>query len=313
MKFYEVRGEERKEIAFDLLNKKKLAVGIMKSDEFLRIYEKLGIREISVQNCMSGEENRNMVFNAGEYVYGIVNAVKCENIFSLKYKVMFFIVRNMFLIVTAGDDVESVSDLFNATAFGKRRNGETDLGKLSAGFFESLLDGHREHIESIAEHSTALEESLINDKVSADFNRRVFSMKKELLAFDSYYNQLINAAEELRENESGLFGEDASRYFEMFSNKAARLHNLVNNISNRLVHLSDAYQAYLDYSINKTMKVFTVVTSIFLPLTLITGWYGMNFINMPETRLEWGYYALAAVCAVLVTVFLILFKRKKYI
>ena len=47
-----------------------------------------------------------------------------------------------------------------------------------------------------------------------------------------------------------------------------------------LVHLREAYQAAQDYSLNSTMKLFTVVTTIFLPLSVIVGWYGMNFVEV---------------------------------
>ena len=53
--------------------------------------------------------------------------------------------------------------------------------------------------------------------------------------------------------------------------------------------LREAYQSQLSIRQNDLMKVFTVVTAIFLPLTLIVGWYGMNFANMPELHWRYGY------------------------
>lgn len=62
---------------------------------------------------------------------------------------------------------------------------------------------------------------------------------------------------------------------------------------------------------NLESKVFTMVTSIFLPLTLIAGWYGMN-LNMPEFGWKYGYLFVAGLCVLVVIVWLIVFKKKKW-
>ena len=61
------------------------------------------------------------------------------------------------------------------------------------------------------------------------------------------------------------------------------------------------------------MTVLTVITSIFLPLTLIAGWYGMNFANMPELTWRWGYPAVILVSALILIVSLIFFHKKKWL
>ena len=59
------------------------------------------------------------------------------------------------------------------------------------------------------------------------------------------------------------------------------------------------------------MKVFTVITSIFLPLSLLAGWYGMN-LQMPEYRTPLAYPVIIGISAALVLVLLVIFKRKKW-
>ena len=61
------------------------------------------------------------------------------------------------------------------------------------------------------------------------------------------------------------------------------------------------------------MTVLTVVTTIFMPLTLIVGWYGMNFKYMPELDWVWGYPIVIAVSVLIVIGSLIFFKRKKWL
>ena len=80
-----------------------------------------------------------------------------------------------------------------------------------------------------------------------------------------------------------------------------------------MAHLREAYQSQLSIRQNDLMKVFTVVTAVFLPLTLLTGWYGMNFASMPELRWRYGYPAVILLGAVIVGVLLYWFRRKKWL
>ena len=64
---------------------------------------------------------------------------------------------------------------------------------------------------------------------------------------------------------------------------------------------------------NNIMTLLTVVTSVFMPLTLITGWYGMNFKYMPELNVPVSYPIVFVVCILIVVVSLLYFKRKKWL
>lgn len=61
------------------------------------------------------------------------------------------------------------------------------------------------------------------------------------------------------------------------------------------------------------MNVLTIVTTVFMPLTLIVGWYGMNFRYMPELESVWGYPVVIAVSALIVIASMVFFKRKKWL
>ena len=63
---------------------------------------------------------------------------------------------------------------------------------------------------------------------------------------------------------------------------------------------------------NEVMKVLTVISTIFMPLTFIVGVYGMNFDFMPELGWSWGYFGVWGVMVVVVIGMLIFFKRKKW-
>ena len=78
------------------------------------------------------------------------------------------------------------------------------------------------------------------------------------------------------------------------------------------MQVQDVYQSEISIHQNNVMKFLTVVTTIFLPLTLIAGWYGMNFYNMPELGWKYGYPVVSGISLVIVAICLWFFKKKKF-
>ena len=78
------------------------------------------------------------------------------------------------------------------------------------------------------------------------------------------------------------------------------------------MQVRDLYHGQLDVRQNHIMTLLTVVTTIFMPLTLVAGWYGMNFRYMPELDKPWAYPAVIAVSVLIAAGCLIFFKKKKW-
>ena len=87
----------------------------------------------------------------------------------------------------------------------------------------------------------------------------------------------------------------------------------MNSLLDYTNQIRDTYQSRLDVKQNRIMTVLTVVTTVFMPLTLIAGWYGMNFKYMPELDSVWGYPVVIGVSALIFIVSLVFFKRKKWL
>src|ERR1051326_2532698 len=74
----------------------------------------------------------------------------------------------------------------------------------------------------------------------------------------------------------------------------------------------DIYLSSISYRLNTVMKVLTIITTIFMPLTFIVGIYGMNFEHMPELKWEWGYPLVLSVMAAIAIAMLGFFIRKQW-
>jgi magnesium transporter len=80
-----------------------------------------------------------------------------------------------------------------------------------------------------------------------------------------------------------------------------------------ITNLIELYLTLGSNRLNEVMKILTIISTIFIPLTFIAGVYGMNFDNMPETRWNWGYFILLGLMAVIGAGMIHYFRRKKWL
>ena len=179
-------------------------------------------------------------------------------------------------------------------------------------FLEQIVNRDLPIMERLEEKLDDLEDQILAREDREDMIR-VNEIRGEVRELAIHYEQLIDMVQELEENENGFFREEELRYFHLFMNRMARLHDMAASLRDHTIQVRDLYNAQLEAKQNRIMTLLTVVTTIFMPLTLIAGWYGMNFIYMPELKTTWGYPAVIAVCVVIVVVSLLFFKKKKWL
>jgi magnesium transporter len=75
----------------------------------------------------------------------------------------------------------------------------------------------------------------------------------------------------------------------------------------------DIYLSSISNRLNEIMKVLTMIATVFIPLTFLAGWYGMNFKHMPEYEWRWGYPMVIGVAVTITIGMLIYFRRKKWL
>ena len=164
------------------------------------------------------------------------------------------------------------------------------------------------HMESVVDQ---LEEKITDGSAAdQDVFWQLTKYRQKLSEFNVYYEQLIDIGE-LFGTYSGCQEKDVQGW-NRFMHRAERLQNHVQLLRENVLEIRELYQSMKDAQGNKIMGIITIITTIFLPLTLVTGWYGMNFTYMPE--LKWRYGSVAVIIGALVIVILEIayFKKKKF-
>ena len=179
-----------------------------------------------------------------------------------------------------------------------------------AELFTRLLQEDMPTLQKYEKRLTTLEEALMQDQAQ-DLDKKLFRIRRELSVLAGYYAQLDDLyavlADAIPDAE-----EHVQRLLEHLSGKAQRLLTMTEQEKEYSLQLREMHQTQVDMRQNQIMKILTIVTTVFLPLSLIAGWYGMNFQNMPELTAEHGYLVICIVSVVCVLVELWIFKRKKW-
>lgn len=302
-------GPER--IEADDIKENQIMVGYLTVEEFKESYKKLGISESSLRECMLEQiKYRTSVDVYDDFSFGVINIIDVLHVKKNRDCVAFFMKKNLFLLIEILDEDGSTKEMFEQSL--NRFSQNITLEKVIYGIMDKLLLNGTKAIEESESKILDMEQIIVDGRAGEKMNSSIFHMKNQLTIQKNYYERLIDIGEVLEENENEIFEENNLRYLRIFTEKASRLSSNTQILCESLVHLREAYEASLEYNLNRIMKMFTVVTTVFLPLTLIVGWYGMNFTNMPELSWKYGYLGVILVSILIVIICFYIFKKKKF-
>lgn len=307
--FYEITTEV-KQITWNEVNPDCITVGIISLEELETYNHIFEFSESTLAECTSLSKNlRSTIDVYDEYSFGILNIINTKDVFGDRDKIGFYLKNNLFLIVNIMDENNSVTEIMEEL-FTRLNFKKVTLEKIIFSFLSRLIYENNIVLENLELKINDFEKKLLQGRIKY-FNSDVNLIRKQLLLLYNYFEQLIDIGQELEENENDIFNDNNLRYFKIFTDRVTRLSSNTQMLKDYIVQVRDAYQEQLNYNLNSSMKLFTVVTAIFLPLNLLVGWYGMNFENMPELRWKYGYPSVVALSIILVLLCVLWMKKKK--
>ncbi|MDO4271145.1 MAG: CorA family divalent cation transporter [Eubacteriales bacterium] len=181
------------------------------------------------------------------------------------------------------------------------------------GFFclllNSWMDDDVGYLQQIEDALEQLEETLL-DRIPPHFYEALIPYRKRLMGLQSYYYQMMNLGVAVRANTNGMLDGADCQAYGYFADRAERVHHHVEMLCDYALQIREMHQTQVAVRQSKAMNLLAVVSAVFLPLTLLVGWYGMNFANMPELKWLFGYPAVIAASIAIVVVEILFFRRK---
>ena len=310
--YYEFGPNGMKQIEEKNIDPERITAGYITLSRLKDCYRKFGFSKSTLDQCQEERRYfRSSIAVYEDYCFSTITVTDAEHPHDDEDCVAVYIRKNLFLVVDVYDRDMSTSRNFKS-ALNRYPASTVSLERLIYAFLDSIIARDNRVLEDREFQIHKLEEGIFEGEVDEDFNRTLLNHKTDLLYLRNYYVQFMDIAQELINNENELFSEDGLLYFRIFHDKAERLMQNVTMLGDNVLQLREAYQSMLDVNLNNTMKVLTVISSIFMPLTLITGWFGMNFVNMPMLKWQYGIPAVVGLSAVVVVFMVIYMKKKKW-
>jgi magnesium transporter len=197
------------------------------------------------------------------------------------------------------------------------RKGKADY--LVYELLDILVDNYYKVLEVLGDSIEDIEDELVNQKYSPKTTiQSIHSLKKELLFIKKAVWPLREIVNALQHKIHDLIQDSTTLYMKDVYDHIIQIVDTVETYRDILSGLLEIHMLMTSNHTNEIMKVLTIFTSIFIPLTFITGIYGMNFntqksfFNMPELNWPFGYFFSLGIMLVIVVVMLLFFKKRKW-
>jgi magnesium transporter len=268
--------------------------------------------ELAVEDALSDLEFPK-VESYGDYLYVILHRIDFkapEHCFQT-HDVDFFLGSNYLVTIHIGDSrsIEQIANICsrNALALGE------GVSALMHRIVDAIVDNYRPELDELTQRLDALEENVF-EAAGANLAKEILDFKRDVSSLRRVVQPQRDVVGRLARREFPLIDEQIAYRFRDVHDHLVRLADESMFFQDRITSLLDANLAIVSNQLNTIMKILTVIATVFMPLTFITGLYGMN-VDLPHfglggTTMFWG---LMGIMIGIVAVMLVYFRRRGWI
>lgn len=208
-----------------------------------------------------------------------------------------------------GDHFDFIRDRMRKAKGRVRRKGADYLTYL---LLDAIVDNYLVNIEALGDVIEKNEPFIFAPKHQKGLMQKMYKYKAEINFLRKNIRPVKEIVLNLIENESDFIDDENLKYFRDLSDLVAQATETIEIYQTTLNDQMVIYHAVIDSKANEIMKVLTVFSAFFIPLTFIVGVYGMNFDNLPELHLKYGYLYVWILMISIVLGLLVYFRKRKW-
>jgi magnesium transporter len=266
-----------------------------------------GLHDLAIEDCIDEEEQRPKLEDYDDHYFIVINSVKFHNQDIFLREVNIFLGQHTIITVTKHqvEEFQRVAELVR----------EEDVNRPDAFLYhliDQIVESYFDVIEKIEELIEKLEEEILMNTRKSHLNQ-IIRLRSEILYARKMLLPQRDLIDSLNKKELPLIDPNLRKYFGDILENAVKVVESFDTFRDLIGNLREAYQASLSGRANDIMRIFTALTTIFMPLTIITGIYGMNFEYMPELKSPYGYYMVLGFMAFVGVTMYCVFKRKEWL
>ncbi len=261
---------------------------------------------------IANTDQRPKLEDYGRYLFLVVKMLTTSAKGEIQVEQVSFVLGANFVLSFQenGSDVfHSVRDRLRG---GKGRLRQSGSDYLLYALVDAIVDHYFIALEVLGERIETLQERVIADP-QPDTLRDIHALKRELLVIRRAVWPLREAMNNLSRAEGSFLGEATKPFFRDVYDHVIQIVDTIETLREIVSASLDIYLSSVSYRLNSVMRVLTVITTIFMPLSFIASIYGMNFEYMPELKWAWGYPVVLGLMGIVATVMLAGFRRRKWL
>ena len=175
-----------------------------------------------------------------------------------------------------------------------------------------IVDNYFLIVENLGERIQELERKVTVRPGNEDL-LTIQEIRSLLITVNRYVTPTRELAGRLNTLQSALIDKGTRRYINDLQDHTVYIADSINTFRDMLTNLENTYHAGVNMRMGQVMKLLTVISTIFIPLTFIVGVYGMNFDHMPELHWRFGYYMVMGLMLTISLVMLLWFRKKRWL
>lgn len=184
--------------------------------------------------------------------------------------------------------------------------------RLFAALLDVIVDGYFTTFEAIGDVAAEVEEHAL-ESPTREVQVGLNALRRELVTLRRAIWPVREVLSQLQRTDHPFVSDDVRPYIRDAYDHSVQAIDIVESLRDLLSGVMDLYMTSLSNRMNEVMKVLTVVSTIFIPITFISSVYGMNFQFMPELHLRYGYPAALGLMALVTAALLGYFRHKRWI
>jgi len=270
-----------------------------------------GFHPLAIEDCI-GASQRPKIDSYDGYIFVILHAaqLKPKKFGIATIELNSFIGRDYVVTVheTAIPSIDAIKERCRKNP-ALIRKGPSDL---FYSIVDAMVDNYFPILDKLDKKIDSVEQGIFDNPGRGLLNS-LFSIKNDILALRRIIGPQRETINFLAKGEYPIISQELALYYRDVSDQLARIIDLLETYRDILSSAMDGYMTSISNRTNEVMKILTIIATIVMPLTLITGIYGMNFKHMPELQSQYGYYATLFVMFAIAAGMLIFFNRKKWL
>ncbi|MEK4235727.1 magnesium/cobalt transporter CorA [Paenibacillus sp. FSL H7-0714] len=265
------------------------------------------LHDLAVEDCLSEEDQRPKIEIYESHYFIVVNSIRFDDEEIFLRALNVFLGRHYIITVTK----QKINELrILKPMLWEQEVSEPDM------FLYLLIDLVVDNYFSVGDRIEAriekLEEDILMHTKKSHLSE-IIGLRSEILWLKKMLGPQKEVINTLNKKDLRLIDDQLQKYFSDIYENAVKISETFETYRDLMGNLREAYQSSIANRANEIMRVFTAITTIFMPLTVITGIYGMNFDHMPELHTKYGYYGVIGIMLTLGCGMLYVFRKKEWL